>query len=146
MGFGYIMDDSRPYPIMKPANEHGLLLGPPKPQLLPGPDQYMRRVGTLPLMNQPGQTWTYDVGLDVLGGLIARAASQPLETFLRERLFEPLGMQDTGFSVPAEQLERLATCYRTHRETGQLELYDAPDDNGQWSGTFVKADLTGAQR
>ena len=63
-------------------------------------------------MHQPGEKWMYNTGSDVLGVLVARAASQRLETFLRERLFEPLGMQDTDFSVPAEKLDRLASCYQ----------------------------------
>jgi CubicO group peptidase (beta-lactamase class C family) len=136
MGFGYIMepasmDPSRPYTILKAANEQQLLLGPPRPQTLPAPDEWMRRVGTLPLMHQPGERWMYDLGLDVLGVLIARASGRPLETFLRERLFEPLGMKDTGFSVPAAKLDRLAISYRTNPGTGALELYDAAA--GQWS-------------
>jgi CubicO group peptidase (beta-lactamase class C family) len=51
-------------------------------------------------MHQPGEQWMYHTGSDALGVLIARASGQALETFLRERLFEPLGMKDTGFSVP----------------------------------------------
>ena len=54
----------------------------------------------------------YHTASDVLGVLIARASSQPLETFLRERIFEPLGMKDTGFSVPATKIDRLATSYQ----------------------------------
>ncbi len=69
---------------------------------------------------------------DVLGVLIARASGQPLETFFRERLFEPLGMKDTGFSVPAPKLDRLATSYWTNPLTGAFELYDAAE-GGQWS-------------
>jgi CubicO group peptidase (beta-lactamase class C family) len=129
MGFGYIME---PYPILKAANEQQLLLGPPKPQTLPAPDEWIRRVATLPLMHQPGERWMYDLGLDVLGVLIARATGQPLETFLRERLFEPLGMKHTGFSVPAAKLGRLATSYWTNPGTGTLELYDGAE-GGQWS-------------
>jgi CubicO group peptidase (beta-lactamase class C family) len=83
-------------------------------------------------MHQPGEKWMYDLGLDVLGVLIARASGQALETFLRERLFEPLGMKDTGFSVPAAKLDRLATSYWTNPETGAFELYDEAD-GGQWS-------------
>jgi CubicO group peptidase (beta-lactamase class C family) len=160
MGFGYIMDrskgastapsepspgsgcaggagtrrnhDSRAYPIMKAANEQGLLLGPPRPQTLPGSDEWIRRVGALPLMHQPGEHWMYDLGLDVLGVLIARGAGQPLESFFRERLFDPLGMKDTGFSVPAAKLDRLATSYWTNFETGAFELYDEAK-SGQWS-------------
>jgi CubicO group peptidase (beta-lactamase class C family) len=74
----------------------------------------------------------YHTGSDVLGVLIARASNQPFETFLRERVFEPLGMKDTGFSVPAAKLDRLATSYWIHPETGALDLYDAPE-GGQWS-------------
>jgi CubicO group peptidase (beta-lactamase class C family) len=132
MGFGYIMDSSRAYPIVKMANEMQLLLGPPRPQTVPAPDEWIRRFATLPLMHQPGEWWMYDLGLDVLGVLIARASGQPLETFLRERLFEPLGMKDTGFSVPAAKLDRLAHGYWNNPETGALELYDGVRDS-QWS-------------
>ena len=132
MGFGYIMDTSRAYPIVKAANEQQILLGPPRPQMLPAPDEWIRRVAMLPLMHQPGEKWMYDLGLDVLGVLIARASGQPLETFFRERIFERLGMKDTGFSVPAPKLDRLATSYWTNPATGALELYDAAE-GGQWS-------------
>jgi CubicO group peptidase (beta-lactamase class C family) len=133
MGLGYIMAPSSAYPIQKAVNEQQILQDPPKPQTLPAPDEWLRRVATLPLMHQPGEQWMYDLGLDMLGVLIARATGQPLEMFLRERLFEPLGMKDTSFSVPAEELERLATCYQINLDTGTLELYDAADDNSQWS-------------
>lgn len=83
--------------------------GAPSPSTTPALDEWIRRLGTLPLMHQPGEQWMYHTGSDVLGVLIARASGQPLETFLRERLFEPLGMKDTGFSVPASALDRLAT-------------------------------------
>jgi CubicO group peptidase (beta-lactamase class C family) len=86
MGLGYVMDAASPYPILKAANERKLLLGPPRPQSLPAPDEWIRSVATLPLMYQPGERWMYDVGLDVLGVLIARAAGQPLEAFLRAPL------------------------------------------------------------
>jgi CubicO group peptidase (beta-lactamase class C family) len=83
-------------------------------------------------MHQPGEKWMYHTGSDVLGVLIARASGRPLETFFRERIFEPLGMKDTGFSVPAAKLDRLATCYQFNDETGTLELHDDADDS-QWS-------------
>src|SRR6266536_813699 len=102
----------------------GLLMAPP--------DAWIRRLGTLPLMHQPGERWLYNTGSDVLGVLIARASGQPLETFLRERLFEPLGMKDTAFSVPTTKLDRLATSYHVNLETGALELYDEAE-GGQWS-------------
>jgi CubicO group peptidase (beta-lactamase class C family) len=68
----------------------------------------------------------------VLGVLIARASGQPLETFLRERIFEPLGMRDTGFSVPAAKLDRLASCYQADPRTGVLVLHDDVSDS-RWS-------------
>ena len=131
MGFGYIMEPGA-YPIQKAANEQQLLLGPPRPQTLPAPDEWIRRFATLPLMHQPGEKWMYDLGLDVLGVLIGRVSAQPLETFLRERIFEPLGMKDTSFSVPTTKIDRLATSYSPNPETGALEVYDEAR-GGQWS-------------
>jgi CubicO group peptidase (beta-lactamase class C family) len=74
----------------------------------------------------------YNTGSDVLGVLIARVSGQPLETFLRERIFEPLGMHDTGFSVPETSLNRLATSYWTEPTNGKLTVYDEPRGS-QWS-------------
>jgi CubicO group peptidase (beta-lactamase class C family) len=132
MGFGQMMAPPDAYPILKAANEQQIGMGPPSPSTLPAPDEWMRRLGTLPLMHQPGEKWMYNTGSDVLGVLIARASGQPFETFLRERLFEPLGMKDTGFSVPTASLDRLATSYLTDPESGELKLYDEAE-GGQWS-------------
>ncbi len=132
MGFGQIMASPDAYPIMKAANELQIGMGPPSPSTMPEPDEWMRRLGSLPLMHQPGEQWMYNTGSDVLGVLIARASGQPFETFLRERLFEPLGMKDTGFSVPAASLDRLATSYWPDPAGGQLVVYDEAR-NGQWS-------------
>src|SRR5437762_6043490 len=131
MVFGIVMAPPDTYPIQRAMTELLLGQGPPGAST-PPPDEWLRRLGTLPLMYQPGERWVYHTGSDVLGVLIARAAGQPLETFLRERIFEPLGMRDTGFSVPAAKLDRLATGYWTDPETGALALHDAPA-GGQWS-------------
>jgi CubicO group peptidase (beta-lactamase class C family) len=120
------------YPIQNAVSELLIFQGPPRPQAPPAPDEWIRRLGTLPLMHQPGEKWMYNTGSDVLGVLIARASGQPFETFLRERIFEPLGMKDTAFSVPAAKLDRLATSYWTNPATGSLELYDSAE-GGQWS-------------
>ncbi len=128
MGFGGYFG---PCPVNDAAAPLQLSVGPPQPSLPPEPDEWMRRFSTLPLMCQPGERWLYHTGADVLGVLIARASGQPFETFLRERVFEPLGMTDTGFSVPAARLGRFATSYSTDPETGKLQLYDEP--GGQWS-------------
>jgi CubicO group peptidase (beta-lactamase class C family) len=89
------------------------------------PDELMQRLGSLPLVDQPGRRWLYHMSAEILGVLIARAANAPLSAFLRERIFEPLGMKDTGFSVPDAELDRLATCYVTDFSSGALTVFDA---------------------
>jgi CubicO group peptidase (beta-lactamase class C family) len=130
LGFGIIMAPPDTYPIQKATSELGQ--GPPAPASVPAPDEWMRRFGTLPLLHQPGEKWMYHTGSDVLGVLIARASGQPLEAFLRERIFAPLGMKDTGFSVPAAKIDRLATSYWNNFQTGALEVFDEAR-GGQWS-------------
>src|SRR5947209_11377679 len=132
MGFGLVMAPPGTYPIQQAMSEQLLGQGPPSPATPPAPDEWIRRLGTLPLIHQPGEKWMYNTGSDVLGVLIARASGQPLETFLRERLFAPLGMQDTAFSVPATTLDRLATSYWTDYASGELAVYDEAE-GGQWS-------------
>ncbi len=132
MGFGQMLAPPDAYPVLKAASELQIGMGPPAPSAMPAPDEWIRRLGTLPLMHQPGEKWMYHTGSDVLGVLLARASGQPLETLLRERLFEPLGMADTSFSVPAAKLDRLATSYGSDPETGALELWDEAE-GGQWS-------------
>src|SRR5256712_9008029 len=132
MGFGQMMAPPDAYPILSAASEQQIGMGPLSPSSMPAPDEWMRRLGSLPLMHQPGEKWMYHTGSDVLGVLIGRASGQPLETFLRERIFEPLGMKDAGFSVPATKLDRLATSYQVDPKTGALELYDAAK-GGEWS-------------
>jgi CubicO group peptidase (beta-lactamase class C family) len=132
MGFGQLMAPPEAYPILQAANDRQIGMGPPSPSLLPPPDEWVRRLGQLPLMAQPGELWMYNTGSDVLGVLLARASGQPLEAFLSERLFEPLGMKDTGFSVPEASLDRLATSYWTDPTSGKLTVYDAAV-GGQWS-------------
>jgi CubicO group peptidase (beta-lactamase class C family) len=86
----------------------------------------------LPLICQPGEKWMYNTSAEVLGVLIARASGQPLETFFCERILEPLGMSDTGFSVSSAKVDRLATAYRVNAASGALEAYDTPTDS-EWS-------------
>jgi CubicO group peptidase (beta-lactamase class C family) len=131
MGFGYLfpMEQS---PIHAAIAELGLGPGAPRPSADPAPDEFMRRLGTLPLMCEPGDRWLYNTAAEVLGVLIARASGQPFDVFLHERLFEPLGLKDTGFAVPAAKLERLATSYMPSPQTGALEVYD-PAEGGDWS-------------
>src|SRR5882672_2340546 len=75
--------------------------GPMLPSQAPGTEEWLQKLGSLPWMAQPGERWMYHVSVDVLGVLIARVSGQSLGTFMRERIFEPLGMNDTAFWVPA---------------------------------------------
>ncbi len=130
MGFG-ILWGAGGAPIVRAAEAHALgAFGPPRPQEPPSPDEWLRRFATLPLMEQPGERWLYNTGAEVLGVLIARASGRSFEAFLRERIFEPLEMHDTGFCVPADKLARLATSYFV-TESGALGLFD--DVHGQWA-------------
>src|SRR5437763_9809784 len=131
LGFGQMLARPDAYPILKAANDLHIGMGPPNPSEQPAPDEWLRRLGSLPLMHQPGAKWMYNTGSDVLGVLIARAAGQPFDTLLRERIFEPLGMHDTSFSVEPGSVGRFATSYWTNRQTGSLEVFDAVVDR-QW--------------
>jgi CubicO group peptidase (beta-lactamase class C family) len=132
MGFGQLMASPDAYPILKTADDLRIGMGPPNPALSPTPDEWLRLLGSMPLMHQPGEQWMYNTGSDALGVLIERASGQPLATFFHERIFEPLGMKDTGFHVPAATLDRFATSYWTNFDTGAFEVYDEPA-GGQWS-------------
>jgi CubicO group peptidase (beta-lactamase class C family) len=132
LGFGYLPGRPEETPIVAAAMRRKIGLGPPKPATPHSPDEWLKLFAELPLMHQPGQRWSYEMGFGVLGVLVARAAGQPLETFLTERIFAPLGMADTGFSVPAGKLHRLATSYGLDHKNGVLELYDGVEDS-QWS-------------
>ncbi|UQA56848.1 serine hydrolase domain-containing protein [Polyangium aurulentum] len=122
LGFGAVMAPPGKYPIQKAIADAGL--APSPDPTLEAPDAWMASLGRLPLLHQPGEGWLYHTGSDVLGVLIARASGGTLETFLRERLFEPLGMKDTGFHVPADEVDRLPSAYIPNEQTGALEVHD----------------------
>jgi len=133
MGFGTIMAPPDTYPIQTAEAELRLMtLGPPWPPSPHTPDEWIRAFASLPLMHQPGEEWMYNTGSQVLGVLIERAAGKPLEVFLRERIFAPLGMRDTGFHVRPEQRDRFTTAYAPDPESGTLHVLD-PADDSWWS-------------
>jgi CubicO group peptidase (beta-lactamase class C family) len=113
MGFGLLAEPTYnpPFPIVHAGEELNLVLGRPDPRTPHDPDKWIRLFGTLPLMYQPGQRWLYHVGTLVLGVLIARAAGAPLGEVLRTRLFDPLGMVDTGFVASPESVARIPTYH-----------------------------------
>jgi len=95
------------------------------------PDEFMKRLGSLPLAHQPGERWLYHMSGEILGVLIARVAGKSLGAFLHERIFEPLGMTDTGFQVPEAKLDRLPACYGSDMVTGKLVVLD--EARGGWA-------------
>ena len=125
MGFGSVMAMPDTYPIQKLIREYRIGGdGPPLPSHSPATEEWLQRLGSLPLMAQPGERWMYHVSFDVLGVLIARVSGQSLGTFMRERIFDPLGMKDTAFHVPAEKIDRLPGSYFFNRQTNALDLFD----------------------
>jgi len=97
----------------------------------PPPDEYIRRLGQLPLVYQPGERWMYEIAADVTGVLIARATGMSFGEALRERICDPLGMKDTAFSVDGDSISRLATAYKRDDATGEVVVQDGLD--GEWS-------------
>src|SRR5262249_40154595 len=106
-GLGWGRSALAPQLFSLTADPVATALGIPRCEPL-DPDAWLRRLGELPLIAQPGELWRYHTASDVLGVLIARITGRPLETVLAERIFEPLGMVDTGFVVPESARERLA--------------------------------------
>ena len=72
----------------------------------------------IPLEFSPGEAWNYSVSADVLGYLVGKISGMPFEQFLKERIFDPLGMTDTDFYVPAAKAARLAACYSADGKGG----------------------------
>jgi CubicO group peptidase (beta-lactamase class C family) len=134
MGYGMVFEPSfePPYPVITAARELGLMIGPPDPRTPHAPDEWLRRFGTLPLMYQPGERWQYNVASLVLGVLVARAAGRPLPDVLRTRLFEPLGMAETGFTLPEDKVGRLPSQYLTNAQTGEPDR-PTVSPAGQWT-------------
>jgi CubicO group peptidase (beta-lactamase class C family) len=83
----------------------------------PSLQEFINRMAKLPLLYQPGEGWTYSVGVDIQGYLVEKLSGKPFPEFLRERIFEPLGMKDTAFYVPKEKMSRLATIYSWSADT-----------------------------
>ena len=125
---GAMFTADRPWPIVTAAAERRLAtFGPPQPASTPDPATWMARLSELPLLAQPGERWLYHSGSQVLGVLAARVAGAPFGDVLRERVFGPLGMSNTGFDVA--DTSPLATAYE--RRHGRLVVSDPPA--GQWS-------------
>ena len=93
----------------------------------------VEKLGTIPLVHEPGERWTYGVSTDILGYLVEVVSGMPFEEFLQTRLFGPLGMVDTAFSVPLEKVNRFAALYRPNKENGLERVENAPLANDEIS-------------
>lgn len=92
-------------------------------------DAFVGELARLPLEFSPGEAWNYSVATDVLGAVVQRVAGIPLDRFLAERIFAPLGMHDTGFFVPADKADRLTDCYAwVNPKVGRV-MYDRAQDS-----------------
>ena len=85
-------------------------------------------LASIPLEFSPGEAWNYSVSTDVIGYLIEKISGQPFEQFLRERIFQPLGMHDTDFHVPAAKAHRFAACYNA--TPGGMATFHSPGAKG----------------
>jgi CubicO group peptidase (beta-lactamase class C family) len=139
LGFGLIFTPET-LPVTAAEAALGLkTLGPPWPPTPHTPDQWIAALGSLPLLDQPGQRFRYNTGATVAGILIERVAGAPLAEVLSKRVFEPLGMTDTAFHVPASKLSRFTSMYapaeaaagfgggQGEAGTAGLVLIDRPD-------------------
>ncbi|MFJ1753463.1 serine hydrolase domain-containing protein [Kitasatospora sp. NPDC088134] len=126
-GYGFPADFS--LPALAPLFAE-LKQGPPRPQQVPPPDEWVAALGRIPMLHQPGQAWLYNACSDIQGVLAARATGQALEELFAERLFAPLGMADTGFSPRPGQAGRLGPLHQPGPD-GTRTVIDPPD--GQWA-------------
>jgi CubicO group peptidase (beta-lactamase class C family) len=134
MGFGSVMAMPDTYPIQKYVREYRLGGdGPPYPAKAPTTEEWIRRLGSLPLMAQPGERWLYNTSADVLGVLIERVSGKTFGAFLRERIFEPLRMKDTAFNVPASEFHRMPTSYAFNPAANKLDVYDPSGAESSWA-------------
>jgi CubicO group peptidase (beta-lactamase class C family) len=142
LGWGSVMAPPDSYPIQRAESDLDLnTFSPPWPPSDLTPDEWIAGLGSLPLLDQPGTRWRYAGGAQVAGVLIERVAGAPVADVLRERVFEPLGMVDTGFYVPPDQRHRFATQYTPDPEIGELQILDRPD--GWWSAPPKMPDANG---
>jgi CubicO group peptidase (beta-lactamase class C family) len=101
----------------------------------------MTRLGSLPLMHQPGERWTYGLNVDVLGAIVEQVSGMTLDAFFQSRIFKPLGMNDTYFSLPANKASRLVNLY-VEDAKGKLVKGDNNLLNGPTAASYPLANST----
>jgi CubicO group peptidase (beta-lactamase class C family) len=128
-GTGFVIADPGTYPIQIALEKAGFAAG--LGATVPA-GEFVQRLATIPLVHQPGEVWMYHTGYDLLGILIQRAAGCSFGEFLHERIFEPLGMKDSGFTVAAGSLDRLPTAY-VPDDGGGLKVEDPSGTDSEFS-------------
>ncbi len=103
-----------------------------------GLQEFVDRLGTVPLEFSPGEAWNYSVATDVLGYLVEKISGQPFDAFLKSRIFDPLNMVDTSFFVPESQRARFTACYAL-TPTGKIVLQDDPEKSRYLNNPSVKS-------
>jgi CubicO group peptidase (beta-lactamase class C family) len=96
--------------------------------------QSMPKLNSIPLLNQPGEKWVYSISVDIQGYLVERLSGQKLDTFMKERIFDPLGMEDTAFYVVEEKRDRLSRMYYPTSRN----LIRTDNDPNTLGGLFLK--------
>ena len=92
---------------------------------------YVSALAKLPLNFEPGERWEYGPATDVVGRLVEVLSGMTLDEYLKQKIFEPLGMTDTHFYLPRSKVARLAALYRPDSD-GRIELQESPDENSRW--------------
>ena len=101
-------------------------------------DQFLEKLGRVPLRYQPGERWQYSLATDVCGALVERVSGMPLEDYLKQAIFEPLGMVDTAFHVPADKADRFAANY-SRMPDKSLRLSDDPTKSAYLKDPLFKS-------
>ncbi|MEU9341316.1 serine hydrolase domain-containing protein [Streptomyces sp. NPDC048278] len=121
-GWGLAADFSLPAArALTAVQDHGLPF-----RDWPDPDTWLGLLARVPMLHQPGEAWLYGTSSALQGILVARVSGRTLPDFLAERVFEPLGMRDTAFEVPAAKRHRFTSSYAPDAD-GTLRLTDTPD-------------------
>jgi CubicO group peptidase (beta-lactamase class C family) len=128
MGTGILLAPPGTTPIQREIERLNLVgFGPPAPDSPLSQDEWVKHLGTLPLLGHPGESWFYNVSSLVQGLLVSRISGRSLACFLRERVFLPLEMVDTDFHVNSDNSDRLVPAF-----TADLTLFD-PKTGSAWA-------------
>lgn len=92
----------------------------------------MKKLATMPLVHHPGDAYHYSLSIDMVGYLVERLSDQPLDQFMQERIFDPLGMSDTSFFLPESKRDRLSAAFEPDGEGGLNQLGEEPREVGSF--------------